>query len=95
MQVWDPDEPYNPLRPNDYTEYKRWKHQEQEERRERLAREKMMKDKKRYRRSESYSGSEYSRSEDEDRPRKTGALSIWLINILRNNDLFSPEGRRK
>ncbi len=82
VQAWDPDEQYNPSRPNDYSDYKRWKHQEREDRRERLVHERMMKDKKRFRRSESNSGSEYSRSDDEGRPRKTGMCSFETSSIV-------------
>ncbi|KAF8628444.1 hypothetical protein AX15_003959 [Amanita polypyramis BW_CC] len=71
VQVWDPMEPYDPLRPNDYNEYKVWKQKDRIERREREAEQRRMEEKKRSRRSGSYSDSEYTNSEDE-RPRKTG-----------------------
>jgi splicing factor 45 len=72
--IWDPNEPYDPLHPNDYNEYKAWKEKERIERRERLAEERRMEDnKKRFRRSSSYTDSEGSGSEG-DRPRKTGRV---------------------
>ena len=68
VAVWNPDEAYDPMRPNDYNEYKHWRRRE----RERLAEERRRgDDRKRYRRSSSYSDSYHSASEDE-RPRKAG-----------------------
>ncbi|KZT28676.1 hypothetical protein NEOLEDRAFT_1128844 [Neolentinus lepideus HHB14362 ss-1] len=69
--VWDPEEQYDPSRPNDYHEYKMFKQREREERRERMLERHRMEDRKRYRRSSSYTDSERSASDDE-RPRKTG-----------------------
>lgn len=80
---WDPSEQYDPMRPNDYNEYKIFKRREQEERREREAAEKRWEsERKRYRRSSSYTDSEASGSDDE-RPRKTGEFRIistlWFV----------------
>ncbi|KAI0668492.1 hypothetical protein C8Q78DRAFT_262586 [Trametes maxima] len=72
LVVWDPNEVYDPMRPNDYGEFKMWQRKEREERRERLLEERRRgEDRKRYRRSSSYSDSYHSGSEDE-RPRKAG-----------------------
>ncbi|KAI5119082.1 hypothetical protein M0805_004855 [Coniferiporia weirii] len=68
--TWDPMETYSALRPNDYYEYKAWKKRELVERRERLAEERRQAERKRFRSSNSYSGSEYSYSDDDERPRK-------------------------
>ncbi|TCD65354.1 hypothetical protein EIP91_002752 [Steccherinum ochraceum] len=72
LPSWDPSEQYDPMRPNDYNEYKIYKRREREERRERDAMARRMEsERKRYRRSSSYSDSELNDSGDE-RPRKTG-----------------------
>ncbi|CDO68874.1 hypothetical protein BN946_scf185000.g17 [Trametes cinnabarina] len=72
VAIWNPDEPYDPMRPNDYNEFKIWQRREREERRERILEERRRgEDRKRYRRSSSYSDSYHSASEDE-RPRKAG-----------------------
>ncbi len=72
MAVWNPEEAYDPMRPNDYNEFKLWQRREREERRERVLQERRRgDDRKRYRRSSSYSDSYHSGSEDE-RPRKAG-----------------------
>ncbi|KZT44195.1 hypothetical protein SISSUDRAFT_1039473 [Sistotremastrum suecicum HHB10207 ss-3] len=69
VQVWDPEELYDPIRPNDYYEYKAFRQREREEARERRKWEEQ--DRKRGRYSDSYS--DYSASDDEDRrPHKTG-----------------------
>nr|VWP00127.1 Tetrahydroxynaphthalene reductase (EC (T4HN reductase) (THNR) [Ganoderma boninense] len=73
VAVWNPEEAYDPMRPNDYNEFKHWQRREREERRERILEERRRgDDRKRYRRSNSYSDSYQSGSEDERPPRKTG-----------------------
>ena len=68
VQVWDPDDAYDPRRPNDYAEYKNYKQWEREEARERRVLER---ERKRTRRSLSYSHSEQS-DPDDHYPRKAG-----------------------
>ncbi|KAF9030764.1 hypothetical protein BJ165DRAFT_1358599 [Panaeolus papilionaceus] len=74
VQSWDPTEPYDPLRPNDYNEYKIWRTKDKIERREWEAEKRRQEesDKKRSRRSPSYSDSEYTDDDVEERPRKAG-----------------------
>ncbi|OSC96603.1 hypothetical protein PYCCODRAFT_1440934 [Trametes coccinea BRFM310] len=80
VAVWNPDEPYDPMRPNDYNEFKIWQRREREERRERMLEERRRgDDRKRYRRSSSYSDSYHSASEDE-RPRKAGRFDDRDVN---------------
>lgn len=78
------------MRPNDYGEYKIHKRKEREERRERLLAEKRRaEERKRYRRSSSYSDSYGSDSEDE-RPRKTGKVPCTIISY--KSSLLSHQG---
>jgi splicing factor 45 len=82
IPVWDPVELYDPLRPNDYNEYKVWKVKARIERKEFIAEQRRMEDRKRSRRSLSYSDSEGTGSDDDDRPRKAGRFH-YLVNPLR------------
>ncbi|TFY57437.1 hypothetical protein EVJ58_g7020 [Rhodofomes roseus] len=69
IAVWDPSEAYDPMRPSDYNEYKNYKRREREERREQIiAERRRAEERKRMRRSSSYSDS----GSEDDRPRKAG-----------------------
>lgn len=76
---------YDPMRPNDYNEYKIWKRRDREERRQRLLEEKRRaEDRKRLRRSSSYSGDSYGSASEEERPRKAGELSYICFDCVRD-----------
>ncbi|KAH9484324.1 DNA-damage-repair/toleration protein DRT111, chloroplastic [Psilocybe cubensis] len=75
--TWDPMELYDPMRPNDYNEYKMWRTKERIDRRERMAEQRRQEERKRSRRSASYSDSEYSGSDDDERPRKSGKYDTY------------------
>jgi splicing factor 45 len=84
IPVWDPMEPYDPLRPNDYNEYKVWKVKARIERQGFIAEQRRMEDRKRSRRSPSYSDSEGTGSDEDDRPHKAGRFYdlITLFDVV-------------
>ena len=90
---------YDPLRPNDYNEYKVWKVKARIERQEFIAEQRRMEDRKRARRSPSYSDSEGTGSDDDDRPRKAGRFhcyrsSMLSYRVLGRYDTFDHWSRR-
>ncbi|KAG5654510.1 hypothetical protein H0H81_001151 [Sphagnurus paluster] len=85
VAAWDPMEPYDPLRPNDYNEFKLWKQKDRIDRRERLAEQRRIEERKHSRRSQSYSDSEGTGSEDE-RPRKAGRFGEHFDRWSRADD---------
>ncbi|KAJ2930802.1 hypothetical protein H1R20_g6286, partial [Candolleomyces eurysporus] len=86
VPTWDPMAPYDPMRPNDYNEIKAWKVRERIERRHRLAEERRMATSGRRGRSGSYSDSDYTASEDEDRPYKTARYDEDFDRWSRSKD---------
>lgn len=72
---------YDPMRPNDYNEYKIWRRKDHEERRLRAIEERIQaEDRKRYRRSSSYSEGSYGSGSEDERPRKSGEYCV-VFNI--------------
>ncbi|KAJ7709983.1 hypothetical protein B0H17DRAFT_1030078 [Mycena rosella] len=86
ISVWDPTEPYDPLRPNDYNEFKVWKQKDRIDRRERLVEEQRREARKRGRRDGSYSDSEGTGSDNEERPRKSGRYEETIDHWSRAED---------
>ncbi|KAI0094076.1 hypothetical protein BDY19DRAFT_920694 [Irpex rosettiformis] len=91
ISVWDPSEMYDPMRPNDYNEYKIWRRKEQENRRLQALEERHHReDRKRYRRSSSYSDGSYGSGSEDERPRKTGRFDSDASKIFDDADYDRP-----
>lgn len=77
---------YDPMRPNDYNEYKIWRRKDHEERRLWAIEERIQaEDRKRYRRSSSYSEGSYGSGSEDERPRKSGEYCIaFSIDVIYN-----------